>query len=253
VGTIAYQGVWSSTTAYSTNDVVSDANQYTSYVALLPNTNQPLTNTMFWAVLAAQGAQGLAGTNGIDGAPGLQGSQGLTGANGTNGSTGATGPQGAQGSPGADGTNGSTGATGPQGVQGLPASGLTSVTFLSTFDNPTNLAVFYQSPASTVGIAAGQATFAGNFATMPISCTMTGLLVAANNYQTPALDTQLIIVMVNGLNSGMSCSVTTNGNSSTCSDLVDTFPVVAGDAISLFYNQSAIAPYVKTTVQLVCQ
>lgn len=153
-----FKGAWSSTTAY-----VSDANYVdivtssgNTYRCKASNTNQAVTNTTYWELIAQKGATGATGPQGAKGdtgATGPQGPQGLQGA------TGATGPKGATGNTGANGftwrptvdssgniswtNNGSTtapttvnikgpkgdkgdigatgakGATGPQGIQGI--------------------------------------------------------------------------------------------------------------------------------------
>jgi hypothetical protein len=69
------QGPYSATAAYLANDIVSQDGS--SYVALVDNTGQPVTNAAVWALFAAKGD------------PGLQGPQGAPGADGTNGTNGA--------------------------------------------------------------------------------------------------------------------------------------------------------------------
>jgi hypothetical protein len=65
------RGPYSSTAAYFANDIVSQDGS--SYVALLDNTGQPVTNAAVWVLFAAKGDQG------------AQGPQGTPGTNGTNG------------------------------------------------------------------------------------------------------------------------------------------------------------------------
>ena len=85
-----WEGVWSSSTAYTTYDAVYY--EGSSYIASQDNTNQnPVANPGSWTLLALEGA---------------------------------TGPTGAAGSDGADGADGATGPTGPDGnyfVSGTPA------------------------------------------------------------------------------------------------------------------------------------
>jgi len=50
-----YQGVWSSSNSYLTNDMVISSDGLL-YIALLDNTNQALTNTTYWQQLAASNA-----------------------------------------------------------------------------------------------------------------------------------------------------------------------------------------------------
>lgn len=93
------KGAWSSTTAYVNDSnyidlVTSGGNTYACKVS---NTNQAVTNTTYWELIAQKGNTG---------ATGPQGAKGATGA------TGATGPQGPKGDTGATGPQGPTGATG---------------------------------------------------------------------------------------------------------------------------------------------
>ena len=72
---LIWLGAWSSVTAY----VVPDAVSYngSSYVALLPGTNQnPATATTYWGLLAQQGAAGSTGATGATGATGPSGGGG---------------------------------------------------------------------------------------------------------------------------------------------------------------------------------
>lgn len=79
-----WRGAWSSATAYNPYDTVSSGGS--SYVCILANTNQPVTNTTYWNIVAQIGATG---------ATGAQGPVGNTGPAGPTGATGAQGPQGA--------------------------------------------------------------------------------------------------------------------------------------------------------------
>lgn len=120
---IVWRGAWSNVTTYSVNDAVSYNN--VSYIAIASNTNQQPPNTMFWAVLAAQGTTGPTGPTGAQGNS-ITGPTGPTGAastvagpTGPTGSTGPTGPTGAAstvaGPTGPTGA-GTTGPTGPTGA-----------------------------------------------------------------------------------------------------------------------------------------
>lgn len=149
------KGAWSSTTAYVNDSnyidlVTSGGNTYACKVS---NTNQAVTNTTYWELIAQKGNTGATGPQGAKGATGA------TGATGPQGPTGATGPQGPTGATGATPTikagtvttgaagssaavtastsgttttfnftipRGATGATGPQGPQG--AKGATGAT-----------------------------------------------------------------------------------------------------------------------------
>jgi len=152
-----YENTWSSATAYTTNDVVTENG--TSYVALRNNSAvNPAIDVSNsggnWAIFAAGGAQGSAGPAGPAGPDGLAGSaailaigsvttsapgspalvtnvgttssaildftipQGPTGPVGPAGAGGAIGPTGPAGPAGATGAQGPQGSTGAQGPQG---------------------------------------------------------------------------------------------------------------------------------------
>ena len=72
---ILYVGVYSSTTTYFLNNVVYFAGQ--SYLAIQNNfSNQPTSNTSFWALLVMKGADGPQGPQGPQGSKGDQGDSG---------------------------------------------------------------------------------------------------------------------------------------------------------------------------------
>jgi collagen type VII alpha len=120
------RGTWSSSLAYSVNDIVLYSG--ISYAAIQASTNQtPSTATTYWQKFTEIGQTGSTGATGITGASGASGPQGIQGASGSTGLTGSTGIQGPTG--GASGPIGLTGATGPQGIQG--ASGSTGLTGLT--------------------------------------------------------------------------------------------------------------------------
>lgn len=151
------KGAWSSTTAYVNDSnyidlVTSGGNTYACKVS---NTNQAVTNTTYWELIAQKGNTGATGPQGATGATGAQGPKGDTGATGATGPQGPTGatptikagtvttgaagssaavtastsgttttfnftiPRGATGATGPQGATGATGATGPQGPQGV--------------------------------------------------------------------------------------------------------------------------------------
>ena len=94
-----FKGAWSSSTAYvcdaSYVDIVTANGN--SYRCKASHTNQAVTNTTYWELIAQKGATGATGPQGPKGATGPQGPQGLKGDTGAKGATGATGPQGPQG------------------------------------------------------------------------------------------------------------------------------------------------------------
>jgi hypothetical protein len=196
-----------------------------SYISLAAgNLNfQPDVSNVKWAILAKAGT------------------------NGANGTTGATGPLGPSGPTGPAGPAGPTGPAGPSG------SGVNAVSYVMQFTNPGTAGIYFLSPLFTGGNLTGNTTITGNFAAMPVACTMSALNVGVNNYTTPAADTTTITVYKNGSATAMSCSATTNGNGSSCKDATHTFSVSGGDAITVSFSETNINPFNKVTVQLVCQ
>jgi len=220
---VSFQGTWNIATTYALGDAVSyNGSSYISLVA--GNVGfQPDISNVKWALLA------LAGTNGTNGATGATGA------------TGAQGPQGPQGIQGPAGTNG---------------SGINAISYAMQFVNPGSGAAgtsYFFSPLYATGTFTGNTTIGGNFVAMPVACTMSALNVGVNNYQTPAADVTTVTVYKNGAATAMTCSVTTNGNGSSCQDMTHTFAVSGGDNISVAFSESNINPFNKVVVNLVCQ
>jgi hypothetical protein len=88
---------------------------------------------------------------------------------------------------------------------------------------------------------------------MPVACTMSALNVGINNYNAPASDITTITIYKNLTATAMTCSGTTNGNTSVCRDTTHVFTVAAGDRITIAFVETNINPYNKVTVSLVCQ
>jgi len=206
----------------------------------------------------ATGATGTAGPAGATGPIGATGPTGTVGATGPTGAVGATGPTGATGL-GAQGNTGPTGPIGPTGPAGTNGSGVNAVTLVSTFTNPGSGAgtTFYPLPIGETGniadntVIAGQ--FAANFVSMPTACTMSALNVGANNYYSNGADTITIKVYSNTVATAMTCSVSTNGDASSCSDTTHTFAVTGGDNIAISFVETNSSPFNMVTVELVCQ
>jgi len=229
----SFRGNWSSSTTYALGDAVFCAacsSSGSSYVSLVANNVgfDPPTSNVKWSLLAQQGATGPAGVTGA---------------------TGATGPQGIAGPQGPPGTNGTNG------------SGVNAVSFVMEFLNPGSNAgtTFYFSPLSTVTSPSTSTnnvianSTESNFSALPVTCTMSALNVGVNNYNAAAADTTTITVYKNQATTSLSCSVTTNGNSSSCRDTTHTFSASAGDSISIAFVESNANPFNRVDVQLVCQ
>lgn len=145
--------------------------------------------------------------------------------------------------------------------------GPSAVTFVSTFTNPgpdsvNPGGVYYQSPISNAGIdfngigrnqTVPYNSGVTNIVVMPVACTMKALNVGAFNYFTAGADTMTLTVVKNSVATTMTCAVTTNNNSSSCSDQTHTFTVVGGDTITLRFTQTNTTPYNLVTTSLVCQ
>jgi hypothetical protein len=118
---------------------------------------------------------------------------------------------------------------------------------------------FFLSPlasSSSVSTAANSTIASANganFSVMPVACTMSALNVGINNYNAPGSDITTITVYKNQAATGMTCSGTTNGNTSVCRDTTHVFSVAAGDRITIAFVETNINPFNKVTVSLVCQ
>lgn len=122
---IRFKGAWSSTTAYVCDanyvDIVTSGGN--SYRCKTSNTNQAVTNTTYWELIAQKG------NTGNTGAQGPQGIQGPKGDKGDTGSTGAQGPK---------GDKGATGSQGPQGIQGAKGATGVSMRLLGAWSSSTS-------------------------------------------------------------------------------------------------------------------
>jgi hypothetical protein len=126
------------------------------------------------------------------------------------------------------------------------------------FINPgTTGTTFFMSPlssqstpttASNLAIASANGA---NFSVMPVACTMSALNVGINNYNAPAFDTTTITIYKNLSATAMTCSGTTNGNTSVCRDTTHVFSVAAGDSISIAFVETSTIAFNKVTVSLV--
>lgn len=144
-----FKGAWSSTTAYVADanyvDIVTSGGN--TYRCKSSHTNQAVTNTTYWELIAQKG------TNGATGAQGPKGDKG------DKGDTGATGPQGPVGAKGADGlttsvTVGSTKYTHSNGNITIPAypTALKNPTALTLQFNGTTNKTYDGSSAQTLNI-----------------------------------------------------------------------------------------------------
>ena len=197
------------------------------------------------------------GPTGPQGPAGPQGSAGSQGPVGPQGSTGPQGPQGATGSQGPTGPTGGNGPAGPQGPAGTVS--VTSFAPTITFTNAGQGAgsMFYFSPDVSTGNYVSQTGIASssqaNFMVAPVACTMKALNLGVNNYYATAPDTTTVTVYHNLNATSMTTSVTTDGSAQGNSDTTHTFPVAAGDTISIGFEETSNSPYDRITIGIVCQ
>ena len=163
-----FKGAWSSTTAYVADanyvDIVTSGGN--TYRCKSSHTNQAVTNTTYWELIAQKGANG---------ATGAQGPKGDTGAKG------ATGPQGPAGAKGADGlttsvTVGSTKYTHSNGNITIPAypTALKNPTALTLQFNGTTNKTYDGSSAQTLNITPAAIGAAASSHTHAYAPTATG-------------------------------------------------------------------------------
>jgi Collagen triple helix repeat (20 copies)/Phage Tail Collar Domain len=193
-----FRGPWTSTTAYSVNDVATEGGS--SYVALKASTaSDPAIDVMGsganWAVIAAGGAKGTTGAVGAQGPAGPQGPAGSAGAAGPLGPTGATGSQGLMGATGPAGTAGSQGPAGPTGAAGQVgpagpqgAAGPMGATGSAGLTGPTG-ATGLQGPAATIPAnltamsnGLGTSGYSGGSLGTSETCTIGDIVLSANSY-----------------------------------------------------------------------
>ena len=185
------------------------------------------------------------------GPSGPSGSKGATGATGPSGSSGPAGPTGAMGPTGA------TGATGPSGPAGTgrPAPGPTGPTgaragLRALPDGPSGEPKGATGPPGGASIVTGVVTFVDSLDTSGFI----GLDGAANLAPTggrrlvrrvaagtlsefhgrltsPAADTVVFTLYVNGAATGVTCSIA--GGSSACTDSANTAALAAGDTVAV--------------------
>jgi hypothetical protein len=150
-GAPSWQGEWTSSVDYASNDAVSLSGS--SYYAAGDPVLGVSPPAVPWQQIAAKGdtgPQGATGPTGATGAAGPQGDPGPAGVQGPKGDTGAQGPQGLQnatGATGAQGVQGPTGATGASGP-GVAAGGTTGQ--LLTKTSGTDYATNWADPAVTL-------------------------------------------------------------------------------------------------------
>lgn len=197
------------------------------------------------------GPAGPTGPTGLAGPAGPQGPQGLAGPAGPAGPTGLTGSTGPAGPAGPAGPTGPPGPAGPQGPSGV-AKG---IAYLVGFQNPgeeQGMTLFVPVTGFTPDIH-NNTTIGPQSMASPIACTLSGLSVSANNFNTPASDTTTITVYQNQTATSMSCSVTTSGNKSSCTDSTHTLAVSQGDLLTIGFVETNATPFNALTVSMTCQ
>ena len=183
------KGAWSSTTAYVNDSnyidlVTSGGNTYACKVS---NTNQAVTNTTYWELIAQKGNTGATGPQGAKGATGATGATGPQGPKGDTGATGATGPQGPTGATGTTPTikagTVTTGAAGTSASVTASTSG-TTTTFSFTIPRGATGATGPQGPTGATGatptIKAGTVTTGAAGSSAAVTASTSGTTTTFN-------------------------------------------------------------------------
>ncbi len=233
-----------------------------------------------WTIIAQQGfagatgATGAAGAQGIAGTAGANGATGAPGATGPQGPAGPTGPAGAQGVAGTPGANGATGAQGPaglqgpagpagptgaQGVAGTPgspgangASGVGTM-LIANFSNSPTPFNYYAFNSSNVS---SNVSFSVAQTLMPAACTFDTMYVSAvPTGGSPAADTLIYVLYVNGNSTPLQVSLTTSTTTDTAtkgSMTGGSVSVAAGDGVAIGVSQSNGSPVIRSAVSVRC-
>lgn len=255
---VSFQGIWSNLTTYATGDTVFFNGS--SYISLSNgNLGNAPSNGAPWALLAQQGSVGVTGPTGATGAdgatgptgaassvPGPTGPTGATGAVGATGATGAastvpgpTGPAGATGATGTTGATGATGATGPTGTGGVGMFFMSRVAFTTPG--------IYGAVNGTLGINATESLVE---LVAPADCTVRNLRADV----TGTTAGRTITFRVNGLSTALTCGVPSGApTTATCTDLVHTVDIAAGDRLSYEITGAVTDISVGAYLSLVCQ
>jgi Collagen triple helix repeat (20 copies) len=279
-GTIGAVANWSSGTPYTAGQVVfctTCSNNGSSFVALSSNTGiDPPLNTGVWHPIAQAGATGAVGSTGVMGATGNPGINGAAGA------TGATGAGGTVTSMSVSVTNGnstgsasiSTASTTPALTINFPSSGGSSASVdIDGFFNDSAMATgvdFYFDPGVPVGANNGASSPAfsnANIYIAPLSCTISQLSVGArvnqsfgSAAQTATLTLYRSIGTAAPTATSLTCTTPSFANAAnataSCSDLVDTVSVTAGDMLTIKVHdavETASSPTTYYGVHMKCQ
>lgn len=156
------RGPWSSSTSYTCDsnyiDVVTSGGS--TYRCKASHTNQAVSNTTYWELIAQKGSTGDRGPQGEQGPQGIQGERGIQGPQGIQGATGAKGETGAQGATGAKGETGAKGATGtsfrPRGAWSSSTAYVNDATYIDVVTSDGNT---YRCKTSNTGQAVSNTTY----------------------------------------------------------------------------------------------
>jgi hypothetical protein len=163
---------------------------------------------------------------------GPTGPQGPTGATGPRGATGATGPMGATGSAGA------TGATGPAGTPGSSFLAGSSGDQVSTGNNGGGCGGFIGvgNCASADGVVGQAVAVSGTLQDLYVNLSA----APGSNGSGPIHERWQIDVFDAGVTIGTPIGCNIDGSATSCSDTVDSFPLNAGDLVTLEATETTL-------------
>ena len=175
----------------------------------------------------ARGATGMTGPTGTSGTDGARGATGMTGMTGMTGPTGVSGTDGQNGARGATGMTGMTGMTGPTGVAGA-GSPIVFNTGTGTLSTGPAVTTSFVGLGSAIAGTGGDTTAR---VVMPTDGTINSLYIVLSG--TPGSGKSYTFTVIqNGVVTSLNCMITGTVDT-TCSDLGNSFGVLAGDTISI--------------------
>jgi hypothetical protein len=89
--------------------------------------------------------------------------------------------------------------------------------------------------------------------TVPAACKVVSLGLGVNNFATPTNTVTTIRLYVNGAPTTMTTNVTTNGTTAGSADTTHTQNLIAGDTISIAWQDTSNSGFNNTTMQVNCQ
>jgi hypothetical protein len=121
------------------------------------------------------------------------------------------------------------------------------------FFNPANSYPSTNGSIGTPGHTSISSLAGANFMTVPAACKVVSLGLGVNNFATATNTVTTIRLYVNGTATAMTTNVTTNGTTAASADTTHTQSLLAGDNISVAWQDTANAGFNSTTIQVNCQ